>query len=44
MLHTLHQGVFQYMREGTMADVVELDGCLNGFSLTIEDEIAFPCQ
>ena len=42
--YALDNGILQYVRERTMPDVVHQDGCLYGFSFTVEDEIAFGCK
>ena len=39
-----HDGVFQHVREGPVADVVHQDGGLDGFGLAVEDEVALGRQ
>ena len=39
-----HDGVFQHVREGPVADVVHQDGGLDGFGFAVEDEVALGRQ
>ena len=44
MTHTADEGVFQYMTERPVPDVVQEDGCLHRFCLAVEDEVSFLLQ
>ena len=38
--YALYDGVFQYMREGTVSDVMHQNGCLYCFGFTVENEVS----
>ena len=38
--HAAHDGVFEHVREGAVADVVHEDGGFDGFGFAVEDEVA----
>ena len=44
MAHPLNEGVFEHVAEGPMPDVVQEDGCLHRYSLTVEDKVSLLLQ
>lgn len=44
MRYTLYNGVFQYMRERTVSDIMHQNGRLHCFGFTVEDEVPFASE
>ena len=44
MAHPMNEGVFEHVAEGPMPDVVQEDGSLHRFCLTVEDKVSLLLQ